>query len=120
MRVSKRCRFSIRSLLLVVFVVAISLALTVQHWRHHEALVRRDVEIASLRDRLSETQQMLEEIPVSNPQRAYVLAMPSFAYARWVWRVYLPSNSHYALRVNVGHVVENGRIRRVARNDRSR
>jgi hypothetical protein len=57
---------------------------------------------------------MLKEIPVSNPQRAYVLAMPSFAYARWVWRVYLPSNSHYALRVNVGHVVENGRIRRVA------
>ena len=110
----KRFRFSLRSLLMATLVTALSMALVVQHWQHHAMEMRRKREIVSLRDQLNATQQMLEELPVDNPRRAYALAMPSFAYARWTWRVYLPPNSRYGLRVDVGHVVEEGATRRVS------
>jgi hypothetical protein len=112
--VSNQLRFSIRNLLMLIALVALCLTVVVQYWRYHEAESRHHVELAKLRNRLHTSYQILRELPVDDPERAYVLATPSFAYGRWAWRVYLPPASRYALHVDVGHVVEKGTTRRIS------
>ena len=85
-----RLRFSIRELLILTALVALSAALLVQRWQYHQTESHYENELAILRNRLYSTQQVLGELPVADSERAYVLATPSFAYARWAWRLYLP------------------------------
>lgn len=99
-------RFSIRNLLLWVLILALGLTVVVQFWQHREETLRHEREVRDLHRQLQAAHQALNKLPVEDPQRAYVLAMPSFTYARWVWRVYLPPGSRYALRMAVGSAVD--------------
>lgn len=104
---SSPLRFSIRNLLSWVVILALSLTVVVQHLRHRQLALRYNSELSSLHRQLQAAHQALDKLPIKDPQRASVLAMPSFTYARWVWRVYLPPGSRYVLRVNVGPANEN-------------
>ncbi len=106
-------RCSVRDLLMLTSLVAVSLTLMVQSWRNQQTEARHKVEIAQLQHRLHATQQILRDLPVDDPDRAYVLATPPFAYARWAWRVYLPKGRRYVLHVDVGNVVTNGSTKRI-------
>ena len=95
-------RFSIRGLMTVTPLVALLQTVIVQSWRHHETELRHRRETTRLRDQLHAAHQVLRELAVDDRDRAYVLAMPSFAYGRWALRIYMPPGTRYALRVNVG------------------
>ncbi len=102
----KWLRLSVRDLLMLTAFVAMSLALILQSWRHHEEQSLYQAELARLSGQLHSTQQLLPELPLGDPERVCVLATPSFAHGRWTWRVYLPKGRRYALHVDVGNIVE--------------
>ena len=107
----KSLRFSIRSLLLLVALVALGLTVIIQHWQHRDEQLCLRAELRELRDKLYAAEQTLEKLPAGNPNEAAVLATPSFAYGRWAWRVYLPPGHRYALRIAVGTAVEKDNTR---------
>lgn len=95
-------RFSIRELLMAGTIVALVLTLVVQFGRQQQAEERHRFEIYQLESRLRAVYQLVGTLPVEDPDRAYVLAAPSHAYGRWVWRVHLPEGRRYAVRIAVG------------------
>lgn len=103
-------RFTIRHLLVAILLVALSLTVILQKIERQ----RDRQELRALQERLLLAQQALGELHVEVPTRAYVIATPSYAYARWTWRVHLPPGSRYALRIDVGPINGNGSLTAVS------
>jgi hypothetical protein len=106
----RRFRYSIGNLLAACVLVALVLAVVVQHARHLTAVARFKSEIAHLRDRLCAAELALPELPVDDPKRVYILAEPAYAYGRWTWQAYVPPGSRYTLHIDVGTANDEGEI----------
>lgn len=101
---ARQFHYSTRNLLALVAVASLSLTVLVQFVQQRQAAQRYEMELSRLRKQLHETQQLLESLPVDDPQRPHVLATPSYAPGRWSWRAFLPPGQRYAVMVRNGPV----------------
>ncbi len=108
-----RLQYSIRGLLLLVLCLALALTIVVQSLHHRQERSRLNKQVVELESRLYIAEQTLEKLPVEDPQRVYVQALPSYAHARWAWRIYLPPGRRYALHMDVGEIIGEGDNQRV-------
>ncbi len=108
-----RFQYSIRGMLLFVLFLALGLTIVFQTHRHRQERSRHQQRIAELVSQLYVAEQTLEKLPVEDPQRVYVQALPSYAHGRWAWRIHLPPGRRYALHMDVGEVVGEGESRHV-------
>jgi hypothetical protein len=97
-------RFSVRGLLLAVFVVALAVSNFVAYQRLREtASTLRDTE-RSLETLRSE----VGELSIRDPDLVHAVAIPSYESMTYRWRVFLPKSRKFYLNTATGQIPEDG------------
>lgn len=94
---SRRFRFSLRRMLLVIAVVVLALSHLLSSYR----LFQANREIAKYRREMG-------YLDVSDPSKIHVVAIPSMEERTWRWRVYVPPGVDTLLRMEANDITPDG------------
>lgn len=97
MKIIRRIRFSLASLLLFVLFAASLIGLKMSR-----------SEVEQLREQNKELRQQLGVLEVEDRSMVYVKQQISHADLEWRWRVYLPPGHGYHIRMDSGQIEESG------------
>lgn len=92
-----RFRFSLLGLLTFIFIVALSIS----YWQTRTRLRETEAALTTLRNEVG-------ELTISDAKDIHVIAIPSFEGMTYRWRVYLPKDREFHLKMSHGQIPESG------------